>query len=409
MKRPLPDDMFVRSAMIAGARWFSGLELVVTAVIVSRALGPSGRGEYTLVVSVAWIAYLLVSLGVPLAARPRLAGPDGRYWLPRFLGLMGVLAVVQLFVCALAGSAALHAVDVDLSRIEMVEVGVAGAALLLADAAVVAAFFGGLTRYASLADAGGSTVGLLGAVALAAASVDSPGAYVWVAAGGWLAQAGFALGALRYRRLLPRPVADVDAWRTLMARGLRGLPLGASQAAAFRFDRYLLGAYAGATEVGLYAVAATAPEALRILPRTLGGLLTRQRAGGGLDDARGLRYRRWVLAATAALVVVAFAAAGALVSLVFGDEFAGAVTPLRILLAGEIAIAVYILATAELTARDRLASGSIASMIGFVAMVLLDVALIPRYDAAGAAWASLGAYWLMAWCAWVLARRAAAE
>jgi O-antigen/teichoic acid export membrane protein len=78
--------------------------------------------------------------------------------------------------------------------------------------------------------------------------------------------------------------------------------------------------------------------------------------------------------------------------LLYGAEFGPAVAPARVLLAGMLLAGASGLASAYLYGRGSPGLNSIVLGIGLVITVVLDLLLIPRYGALGAATASTAAY-----------------
>jgi O-antigen/teichoic acid export membrane protein len=85
-------------------------------------------------------------------------------------------------------------------------------------------------------------------------------------------------------------------------------------------------------------------------------------------------------------------AAGAVVPTLFGRTFDGAVVPAQILLIGLAAEGAAGVVTAFLYGRGRPGLNSVAAATGLVVTLILDVILIPRLGAIGAAIASSAAY-----------------
>jgi O-antigen/teichoic acid export membrane protein len=108
------------------------------------------------------------------------------------------------------------------------------------------------------------------------------------------------------------------------------------------------------------------------------------------------RIRTACLTLAAVLAVALFVTAPWLVRSVFGPQFAGAVTPLRILLLAELFISSYFLDTTTIAARGRPGYSTLVAFVGFTTVTMLDLVLIPRHGIVGAAWASVAGYMLMA-------------
>ena len=161
-----------------------------------------------------------------------------------------------------------------------------------------------------------------------------------------------------------------------------------------RLDFVLLGALTGPAVVGIYSVASKFAELLRLLPLSTTYVLypkySRDGAAGAAGEARRLLPR---MGATTLMAAVPLGlGAGFLLPTVFGDEFVAAVVPAQILLVGLAGEGMSSVVTAYLYGSGRPGLNSIAMGAGLVTTVALDLLLIPRFGAIGAAVASSAAY-----------------
>lgn len=387
-------------------RAVSTLGLVLVSVITARQLQPQGRGVLVLLVAIASFGVLLSSLGVNVAARVHLVAPMDRIECGDYLGLAGTLTVLQMVVCAALGLILLPLVKVTLSFWMLGLFALLGASLLgqymLNDA--LNAY--GHTTMATSVEAGGSALQLVLVLFLAVSDEQRISAFVGalIVANGAQVVAGLAV--LRSRQVAVWPRYNRIAWRRLLRSGLPGIPTALGQLLTFRIDRYLVGLFLSPAAVGIYSVAATAPEMLRLPSLALGQPILYRLASGSARPEHFRRIRMMCMALTVAMAAVVFALAPFAVRVVFGPEYLGAVTPLRVLLLGEAGIAVFYLDGAVLMGTNRLRHVAVAAMSGLAVVVLLDVGLIPRFGLAGAAWASVAAYSAMGVLAAVLVRRA---
>jgi O-antigen/teichoic acid export membrane protein len=107
----------------------------------------------------------------------------------------------------------------------------------------------------------------------------------------------------------------------------------------YRVDLLFIDRILGTAQVGVYAVAVQLAEGLLFISQAVGvaiwarvGAATREEAAA--LTARSIRYALAIMLAAAAVI---FLAAGVAVPLLFGERFAGAVTPLRVSLLGVVA------------------------------------------------------------------------
>lgn len=365
------------------------------AVVTARHLGATGRGVLVLFLAVGSLALLVCSLGVNTSGRLLLVDSERPVALGDFLGLCAALSTVQSVVCAVLGAVLLPLAHVHVDITDVLLLGLLGVGLfgqyLVAEAVNA---YGRISTAAAIQAVGG--VAQLGAVlALAAVEVHTPEPFLVVIAAGSLLQVALFLVVLGRLGLGLRPGCDRQSWWRLVHDGLPGVAVNLGTVLTFRIDRYLVGLFLGPAAVGVYSVAATVPELLRLPTIALGEPIFYRLASGSarLNDFR--RSRTICLLSVAGLAAVVAALAPFAVRIVFGPEYSSAVTPLRILLLGEVGIAVYYLDGSSLFGLGRLSDVAIAAIAGLVIVTAADLVLVPAWGIAGAAWASVPAYWAM--------------
>jgi O-antigen/teichoic acid export membrane protein len=191
-----------------------------------------------------------------------------------------------------------------------------------------------------------------------------------------------------------RPEFDRVAWRGLQSSAL---PLGFFMLALNMYtyiDTVILGIMRSNAETGWYSAAYRVYEGLTYAPSVLAAVLTpklsflfvHDRSGHGGLLTRGL-------AASAALGVVlggiTIWTAAPLVRIVFGESYAPAAAPLRILAGGSLLVfSTWILHAAAISINlDRRLF--VTTTIGLSVNVALNVLFIPRWGIDGAAWATV--------------------
>ncbi|MDQ4025367.1 MAG: oligosaccharide flippase family protein [Actinomycetota bacterium] len=220
-----------------------------------------------------------------------------------------------------------------------------------------------------------------------------------VAVSAWVASriAGFALSVgLSARRI---GLGGIRRFRRMGPRLLRyGLPAHVGALADLpirRFDTLMLGASRGSAELGVYTAAVNGAEVMFYLPTSVSSVLLPAAAAREPREARSLTRKvlMIVVAATTAVAAFVIAFAPLLVSVLFGRAFEGSVLPLRILALALVGMSIRIVLKSALLAQRRQGLSSAITVVTLVAIVCLDLLLIPRYGATGAAVASAGAYW----------------
>lgn len=178
-----------------------------------------------------------------------------------------------------------------------------------------------------------------------------------------------------------------------------------------RLDFLLLGVLAGPATLGVYAVASKFAELMRLPATALNYVLyprfTRALPAVASRDARHLLGRACLvsMAATPLLAGLSIVA----LPLLFGKEFQPAVVPACLLLVGLAVEGAAAVASAYLWGAGRPGANSVGMGVGVVITIALDLLLIPRYGASGAAIASSAAYLatagVLSRLAWVWSQR----
>jgi stage V sporulation protein B len=175
--------------------------------------------------------------------------------------------------------------------------------------------------------------------------------------------------------------------------GLRGSIGNIFQFLNYRLDFFLVSALRGSSAVGVYSVAVSLAELLWKIPTAAATILfPRVAAGSPGGVAFTARVSRMSLLLTASSAVVLTSVAHPLIQLLFGDKFSGAFIPLVLLMPGVVALSIANILASDLAGRGRPGYSSFAAGITLVVTIGLDVTLIPRYGASGAAVASSAAY-----------------
>jgi O-antigen/teichoic acid export membrane protein len=158
-----------------------------------------------------------------------------------------------------------------------------------------------------------------------------------------------------------------------------------------RSEFLFLNHYSSDSEIGFYSIAFASITALIAIPSAISATLlpavATLQGAGAMDRVRSGFARALRLELTMALVLAAGAAAlgPELLKVVYGADFGATGTILLIMIVPFPAIAIFQLATAVVSGLGHLRIPLISGIIAAVVNVGLDFALIPRYDAVGAA------------------------
>lgn len=363
---------------------------VLSNLLLTRVLGPAGRGAYAAATTVTGTGVQLASLGLH-ASNTYNAGRD-----PRLAPALAANSLAAAFGVGGAGAGA--ALLFFLARPEAAPAGgwATGLALAAVPFAVAYLLLRGLLL--GVREVGAHNRIELGTALLGAALV------ALVAAGGWAgveslvgcalvtAAAGFAWSASAVRRragALPAPS------RALFAATLRyGTKAYLAALLAFlaqRADILILTRMLGAGPTGHYAAAVSVAALAAVFPLSAGTILF-PRLSGVADAAERWRLTRRVLAAVvagmatvAALLVVA---APPVVRLLFGEAFVPAAAPLRWLMPGVLVLSANSILMNHFAAEGMPRVTVYSPAAALVVNVALNLALVPRLGTVGAALAS---------------------
>jgi O-antigen/teichoic acid export membrane protein len=379
------------AATLFGGKVVANIGQVGLAVVTARGLGPSGRGSVVMVVTVMIVTTIVCSVGTSVVMRTRLA-VNGARDLPIFLGLTTVMAAVQIVLTGACVLVIGWAADLPLSAADIGIAAALGGAGLVVWMLIDISVGLGRARSLAVADSTGSLSQLVLYVLFVQFVDPSIGAVLTAVLLGYLVEAGLLARVLPTRSL----AADRAAWASLLRAGVPTMQQAIAEFAAYRFDRLLIGLMLTPAVVGVYSVAATGAELLRLLPLAVGQIVSPRVAGGTMQEIH-LRSARWALLAAVGVAGVVLALVGPLlIAPVLGSDFADAGRFLPALAASEVMLAMYQFDTQVIQGLGRVRDAAMPSIICGPIVLVLDAALIPLLDAHGAALARLIGYGAMA-------------
>ncbi len=371
--------------------------IVANAAIIARVLGPAGKGAYTLATLAPTVLGLLLGLGLGVA-NAFFAGSR------RFT--VAQLTRNSTGFALLASAAGLMAVAV-LARSGLLARLLPGVPITVATLALtifpLALFTGFLTS--TLQGIGRIYAVNVVTLGQALANLLLTMAFVlllgWGLPGAVLAFAGAAAVALLIAAHLLRadggayhPALESAVLRPALSFGLRGYIGNVLQFFNYRLDAFLVNAFLGPAGVGIYSVSVSLAEMLWYLPNAVSFVIFPRAARTRPKEMNAFTPR--VFRATLGLTALgglALALLGpALIRLIYGPAFASAFLPLLALLPGVVLLGGAKVLTNEIAGRGHPLYNSLASALGLVLTVGLDLYLIPRWGVLGAAVASSIAY-----------------
>ena len=404
------DSASASARRIILARAVSLALIFVGSIILSRTLGPDGRGAHAFYVALTVLAATILGLSAPgggyiLAVRQGVPARDlaaNAMWFAAINGLLAAAGTVVLQV--VFGFLPRPLADIGAWPL-LVAVGVAGFSANLHQLQL--AFARGRSIAGAVLSFGPYTVAAIGYLLL---PVTGGG----LAAALWI----FALApyVLAVAAAFVRPPLSVVAFgrarpglaRRSIREGLRMYPGEFAGMLHQRADVLLLGILATTASLGVYVVAYQTVEPILVLASA--SAATVLALGHGHPDVeRGMvtaRLIRETLLSGGLLALLAAVLAPVLVPLIYGPDFAASVTPLLILLPGIVALSCGRIAMSDLMRRNLLERMAAISVVVMVLNVSLNLVLIPAFGAVGAATASLVTYSIMAILAISVDRRA---
>jgi O-antigen/teichoic acid export membrane protein len=380
--------------MLFWARAAGNAGFFTAVLILARSLGPTGRGTIAFITVSALVLARVAGFGMGEAttvlaarrveARGALLSNLILFMVTSALFLAGLGFVVLL---SLAGE---RPAGVDLPQLTIL----AGAAVAIALIEAGGAFLVGCGRLQRLALITATAYWIypcvLGVVWLVSGLTVTRAALAWLVSEAIIAfvllrQSARGVGLARPSRslMLESIHFGLRAWIGSMARLLN-----------FRTDQILMGFLASEAALGIYAVAVNASEALLYLPAATATALLpvaaraepRERAEHTLGAFRSAAL------VTAGAVAVAAVLGPVLLPAVFGSAFDGSVEPFLWLVPGAFGFAATAIFSSALMASSSPGRSSLGPFVSLVVGVALDIVLIPRFGATGAAAAASTAF-----------------
>lgn len=368
----------------------------VTGVILARALGPDGRGVYSLFLLSVSFAQAVLSLGI---------GVSAVYYIgKRAFPLRDIVSNGQLIVLAsAAASGALVLVAAPTVGGRLLGAGApfwafAFAVPLFVEFNLLTSVLQGRERFLQMNLVVLAQPLLLLALLVAglgAGGFGTPAAVLFWAASVLAASAlGLWFVGLEHVNLATSVGPRWPVLREQIVFGAKGQLGNLMQLLNYRLDQFLVALFVSEAGVGLYAVGVSMSEAVWFVANSVAVVLLPRLTAAGAGEAAELTP----VACRNTLLVSALAAAGLgavsgwLVPLLFGADFSGSVRPLLWLLPGTVALAGSKVLASYVFSRGRPLVNSGITIASLVVTVAADLALIPPFGVSGAAVASSLAY-----------------
>jgi O-antigen/teichoic acid export membrane protein len=382
------------SALLFWSKVAGNAGFFVAVLILARSLGPTGRGTIAFITVTVLVAARLAGLGMSeattvfVARRPERRGA----LLVNAVAFMGGSA---LLAATLACGALIVLGDDRPAGIGTTELAIIACATLicaLGDAGYVFLLGSGRLGHIALITASASwlyplflavlwsTTGLtVVRAALAWTAAESIRALAYLGQ----SRRGLTLGRLDPGLLVEAVRFGSRAWVGSLARFLN-----------FRTDQILMGFLASEAALGVYAVAVNTSEVLLYLPAAMATALlpATARAEAGLRTEQALRAFRSAALVTAVAGIAAALLGPLLLPAIFGAPFEASIAPFLWLLPGALGFAATAVFSYALVGGSSPGLSSVGPLVSLVLGVALDLVLIPRFGASGAAAAASAAF-----------------
>jgi O-antigen/teichoic acid export membrane protein len=366
----------------------------ITGLIIARALGPSGRGEYAAVVAWFGIALVAGELGQPGAlcfyvASHSARGPDYISTARRFMIGSGVVtAVVGWFVAPLLGRNDATLVDCYRLMFATCVVSFVGASFVFPlQARDIRLWNAARAVQPILYVVGIVVITLLWRLTLLATIVTLVVTVaVQVVFAAFLCQRVNLLGGM-YDRGLGRP---------LLRYGASQLAANAPTSVNGRLDQLILSTTTSFQDLGVYAVAVSVTSVATPVVSAIGSVLFPRIAAQKGASMRRLETRAvWASAIASVVIMLAVGlSAPLLLPLLYGHAYSRSIALVWILAIGTVFLGCGQVMGDLLRGRGQPLTVAVGQGIGAVVTVVLLVVLLPVWGIAGAAVASAIAYFV---------------
>jgi O-antigen/teichoic acid export membrane protein len=391
---------FGGGARLLGFRAVQFLFLFLLSLVATRALGPSGRGQYALALNLATIVWVVSHLSVEHSIGRMLARKEA--------SLVELCHLASLFTLALGATGLVVALAIGLSVRDSLLGGASPATVVLAAATIPFTLSGqmatalllriGELRAYGWIIASGAAVQFVLVVGIEAGIGLTP-ALAMLCAFLTVAAVGVALVARLARGVGLHALTPITKARLVRSALRTGTRLQAASVALWlnlNVDLLLVGLLASTHEAGLYSLSASLAEIVFIAVSTvaLAALETQTKVDAKTAVAYTMEFIGQNLGYAVLLAFCAAAVSFPFIIVVYGSAWRASVLPFVLLMPAVVALAV------EGPARDMLVriapplAISAASLAGLALNAGLNFLLIPQIGIEGASLASVLSYWL---------------
>lgn len=369
----------------------------LSSILLARALVPSDRGAVSVAMTIATTLAVLASGGLDSALRYMLPSSDTPDKVRRdyvtVAGRFGLLALLLGIPAAVMVASRMGAAR-TLAQMILLAV--------ICFGAVSSTFVSGALRAegqvasAAWIDTSRAAMQVLGFGLLLAFAAHTTAPFLAVIMLSWIASVaatGWSLPSAWRREELPTSSLD-SGRRRLRSLGAKSYLGVVAMNLTYRVDRLLIGALVGNRDVGLYVVAVSLAELAVVIPTAI-SQVTFARVAVSDRSSQGPLAGSLIAVTVVVSCITATAlwiAMPTIIPLLFGDQYAEALGPGRILLVGAVLTSVWRVAGTSLLAVGSFRSYLAAAMSALIVTIAIGIPLILRRGALGAAATSVAAY-----------------
>lgn len=193
-------------------------------------------------------------------------------------------------------------------------------------------------------------------------------------------------------------ITDINIFKEMINFGVKQHLGTVSQLLNYRIDMFIIAAMLTPADLGLYSISVLIAETIWYLPNSIGQVLFAKTASEKIEDADYFTplVCRSVIFVSFFACTVLFLISDFIIPLLFTSMFLSSVMALKLLLPGIFFFSISKILAQDLVGRGFPQYASVAATISLVAIIMFDLSLIPRFGINGASVASTISYFLSA-------------
>jgi O-antigen/teichoic acid export membrane protein len=389
-----------------GTRFGLAVLIFSTDIVLAHALGADAKGRFTLVLLFSQLAALVVGWGMD-SALGVVAGRDTASARAGFANAVIWSAVVGGFAVVISGW--LYGLPTDVrprGPLSVVVPNLSAAQFTYAALAIPGELFFSIGLFALLGRRRMAAysairllrrltllVGIVGVAVVSRLSLDvaiviNVASLVVTIIAIWWAAARDGVASVRPSGTLLREEIQF---------GSRSLLGTVAERLQFRADAFIVNAFHGVRQTGVYSVTSGLAETLWYIPNALGTVMFSRAVDPSADAGRiAAVLTRTTIAVALVTAIPAFALGPRLVRIVYGSPFTDAGVALRLILPGIVAYSVVAVLSRYIVGRGRPGVGTFVLLTGLLLNIAANLILVPRFGINGAAASSSISYGLTA-------------